>query len=262
MLARNIFPSKHPVILMYHRVEKELFERQMEYLKKNYTVVSLKDIPGLLKKDEIKPNTVAITFDDGYQNNYENAYPALKQHELPATVFVTVDNVEKNLFAWWDRLEHTRQHINPEYLKTLSPTAIEEQVEQLTKLSLSDKPPVKYSFMGWNTIKQIQDVFDIGSHTLSHPILTTVSDKDAKWEITESKRRLEQLLQRKITLFAYPNGNFTGRASMVREAGYQCAVITAAGKNTKETNPFLLRRKGINSGDDKAVLAAKLAGLL
>lgn len=99
--------SKHYVvpILMYHKIDREeslknklavspeTFQRQMAFLSRNkYNVISLQKLAGLLKnKEKISHNTVVITFDDGYENNYLRAYPILKKYNLPATIFIIAD---------------------------------------------------------------------------------------------------------------------------------------------------------------------------
>jgi len=98
-------------ILMYHLVDQSFaetklsvspssFARQMEFLNKHkYNVVSIEELIGLLKQNKsIQPKTVAITFDDGYENNYTSAFPLLKKYKLPATIFMVIDNIGKKGF--------------------------------------------------------------------------------------------------------------------------------------------------------------------
>src|SRR3989344_8588294 len=165
-------------IIAFHTVNPDYFESQMEYLKKNYNVVTLQEaIKDMSKKQ------VAITFDDGYKNNYLYAYPVLKKLKLKATVFVTYDFISKDTFTWWDRLECSNKKYNLKYLKKKNPEAIEREVYSITNLKCTDKKPLEYKFMVWEDLKKIKDVFEVGSHTLSHPILTNVSLKEAEKEI-------------------------------------------------------------------------------
>lgn len=250
------FKPKWPIILAYHTVNPGQFERQIKHLIKHYKVVPLKDI---LNSDEKK--SVALTFDDGYLNNAEHAYPILKKYGIPATVFVTYDFIEKDIFTWWDRLEHAGKGHMAFRLKHLVPEEIEKKVKDETGLLANSPKPTKYSFMNWQQAKKIMDVFEIGSHTLTHPILTTISLKKAQHEILDSKRRIEKKIGKPVHLFAYPNGNYNDKlGGIVKKSGYKGAVIYQKGTNSRKTQ-YRLYRRGINVNDNLAVFAAKVAGV-
>lgn len=103
-------------IIMYHRVDDNAavsklsvspgsFRRQMSFLKRhNYNVVRLEDLPRLLESGSVPYKTIAITFDDGYENNYENAYPVLKEFGIPATIFIAPALIGKDDFLTWDQV--------------------------------------------------------------------------------------------------------------------------------------------------------------
>jgi len=106
-----------PAILMYHNIDDnahlsklsvtpESFKRQMKFLKRhNYNVVSLDEMVELVSSGKRVPrNTVAITFDDGYENNFTNAFPVLKNLGLPATIFIPPDNVGKEGRVDWAQI--------------------------------------------------------------------------------------------------------------------------------------------------------------
>lgn len=106
------------LVLMYHRVAEPesdvwevavspaIFEQQLQVLKQSYHVIPLKELVEGLKKGAIKRNTVAITFDDGYVDNYLTAKPLLERYGLPATFFIASGNVGQPREFWWDELEH------------------------------------------------------------------------------------------------------------------------------------------------------------
>ena len=104
-ILKPIFNFKEITVLLYHSVAKnnwyasvnpEDFDRQMKYLKDNYKVVSLKEIISYQKGEiDLPQKSVAITFDDGYKDNYEIAWPIFKKYNLPFTIFVTT-NLENN----------------------------------------------------------------------------------------------------------------------------------------------------------------------
>lgn len=111
------FGQKKALILMYHQVCKkstdpwdlavdpENFHLQLEFLKKNYEVVSLADLVSALRQRQLKKKMLAITFDDGFADNYTHAAPLLEWHRLPATFFFATDTLKKPRYYWWDVLE-------------------------------------------------------------------------------------------------------------------------------------------------------------
>lgn len=242
-------------ILAFHTVNPKYFEKQMKYLIKNYNVVPLSQVFSKNKKK------VVLTFDDGYKNNLKYAYPVLKKYNIPATLFITKKFIDKNTFSWWDRLEYSGKREDLGYLKHEQPDEIEKEVFELTGSKEADHKPSKYDFMSWKDIKKIKDVFEIGNHTLTHPILTNISLKEAKKEILESKKKIEKKLGKKITSFAYPNGNYNENLmKIVEKSGCKYAVTYSKGKNTLMKR-FCLHRRGINVKDDLAIFATKVAGL-
>lgn len=106
------------VILAYHRVatldtdpqllsvNPDNFAQQLEILKKHYNVVSLEELHTSLQKKSLQHKTVALTFDDGYVDNFLYAKPLLEHYKIPATIFVTTGYIEKKQELWWDELEH------------------------------------------------------------------------------------------------------------------------------------------------------------
>ena len=194
-------------ILMYHEVgdrwngsstsvSTAAFKRQMEFLKVHrYRVISLADFLEELKKDKkISFKTVVITFDDGHLDNFKNAFPILKQLDLPATIFMITENINRE--GW----------LAEEDLRILDDSGV-----------------------------------SIGSHTVRHAFLPSLSEKEAFFELTESKKRLEKILRHPITLFSYPAGGVTEEIKgLVKKAGYDGAVTTNYGKSKQD--PYALHR--------------------
>jgi len=115
-IIKNIF-KRQVIILMYHRiaspstdpwelaVSTQNFEEHLQILKKNYKVEPLSKIVEQLNKKNIKRNCIAITFDDGYADNYFTAKPLLEKYNLPATFFITSKNIDSKDEFWWDELD-------------------------------------------------------------------------------------------------------------------------------------------------------------
>ncbi len=173
-------------------VTAKQFREQMEYVKRNgYTTLTFSELRAIDAGEKPMPEKpLLVTFDDGYANNYELAYPILKELGLKANIFLVHDTLEgKN--AWH----------NP---------ATEPQIPMLT----------------WAQVKEMQDsgVVEFGSHTMSHKNLARIPLDDARRELTESKIRLEQRLGREMVGFAYPYGAgaFVPEVrKAARDAGYR-----------------------------------------
>ncbi|MDP2645972.1 MAG: polysaccharide deacetylase family protein, partial [Desulfobacterales bacterium] len=132
-------------------------------------------------------NAVAITFDDGFKSFYDLAWPLLRAYDIPASIFVVPDLVEKNLWLWPDRFSHLYHkgfktfdnkgelHLLEE-LKKKSTDEREEYLAKISKasaLSTSQELPETYKLMSWDMLRELagSNLIEIGSHTLTHPIL-------------------------------------------------------------------------------------------
>jgi len=202
-----MYHSVNPTAISKNRlaVTPEAFERQMYFLKRyRYNVIPLEQLAALIKeKKKIPPRTLSITFDDGYKDNYIYAFPILKKYNLPATIFIIVNEVGRP-----DRLS-------------------------------------------WDEIKSMQNsaIITFGSHTLRpEPLLNFKSDKELKKQIFESKRILQERLEREVGIFSYPSGAFNAKIrQLVIDAGYKSAVATNPGRKYPDNDIFALKRLRISS---------------
>jgi len=274
-------------VVNYHRVlarpdavlESEpdvtTFYWQMALLADCFNVMPLYDALRALDEGRLPPRTVCITFDDGYRSVHDLALPILREFKLPATVFVTSGYVGANAGNMWnDRIIHAVQALPMETLdltdlglpcfpltspqsrkqtiaclietgKYLPPDAREALVERLDRMSGIDHSalmltPDMLTALDGNGI-------EIGAHTVSHPILTSLDDDSARFEIAAGKAQLEELIGKPVRLFAYPNGkvgkDFDARhVAMVRQAGFFAAFTTAVGAITSDQDRFQLPR--------------------
>jgi peptidoglycan/xylan/chitin deacetylase (PgdA/CDA1 family) len=280
--ARNV------QILIYHRVNDdrdpffpalpvETFRRQMEYLAENFNFLSLAEAVARLQKRDVPDNGVVITFDDGYRDNYVNAFPILKSLSIPATIFLTTDAIGSGRVIWHDRVfcafrdtrltwlagigGISRQYrlttveekllAQREFLQFVRSQKDEERlywIDWLIKnLQVIDQKTVLGLMLSWDEARaMLRCGINFGSHTVSHPILSKQSVDQAWREIWQSKEELEKQLGVLVVTFAYPNGtagdfNDTTKG-LLREAGYRCAVTTLFGSNAHEQDLFELRR--------------------
>lgn len=285
------------VVLMYHRIiddalllnphvvsaSVEAFEQQMQYLSKHYHVVSAEEFA---KMTTIPPKTVVITFDDGYADNYTNAFPILKKYALPAIIFLTTGNMDAKQLFWWDQVAYAVYSASEEKLSIPQlgeipldnkETAVSQICEYLKTISNKDKEAIiahlvkdlprldaESLFLTWEMVREMQTSrITFGAHTLHHPILTRVSDEAAIHEITESKRRIEEATHTPVTMFAYPNGTAQDMSPVLDDAARALGIThiftTKHGINQGPTP--LLNRMGIDHTDDMRMFRLKLLGL-
>ena len=147
-------------------------------------------------------------------------------------------------------------------------TVLEELDDYLLRPTF---PLNSHSFLSWDQIKEMADNgISFGSHTINHQILTRASEKDNRLELTASKRMLEDVLEKPVNMFAYPNGDYDHRAmALVRDCGYDLALTTVKGQVRPGDSMFALKRINVGGGrfsdqDGKfsdSLLRATLSGL-
>jgi peptidoglycan/xylan/chitin deacetylase (PgdA/CDA1 family) len=276
-------------ILYYHRVNDdndpffpaistELFEQEMRFLRRRYTVVSLSELLERLAGETAKP-VVAITFDDGYRDNYQNAFPILERYGLPATIFLTTGGMDTGEALWfetlalackrtsrefldielgsgervWMRTETERLRANERVFAILRTLPDAERRQWLARierqLPIHDGGELKDRMLTWNQVRFMQSRrIDFGGHTVTHPFLSRMASEGFLWEVSECKRRIEEETQHPALHFAYPNGREedfgAANRDLIRIAGYRAAVTTIWGTNYGSTDPMQLRRGG------------------
>lgn len=200
-------------VLMYHSVSPTFskysvspaeFRRQIDHIMKNYSVVSLSQVMEFVEGKRTLPRkAVAITFDDGFLDNYTNAYPYLKKNHLPITIFIATGYVQKEMFLGDSRL----------------------------------------SMLGWDEIAEMsRNNVDFGAHTSSHPDLNQMDGLGAENEILESKAEIERRIGKEVDCFAYPFGRYKNSTlDLVRRHGFRCA-FGGEGTVRKDANRFLVHR--------------------
>jgi len=234
--ANMLFPGLR--ILMYHRVAElecfdqltvtpARFEQQMQRLAQGTQVLSLSESLNRLAVGSRNRPTVAVTFDDGYLDNLHHALPILERYQVPATIFITTDFCDQN-------------HSHPRYAASAD------------RLHLN-----------WQEVRQLaaHPLITIGSHTMTHPYLPTLTAELATQEIVDSRQIIEHQLGAGIEFFCYPSGDFGPReVELVAHAGYRAAVSVAPGLNRRGTDRYTLRRTEITDKDDAFEMWLKLHG--
>ncbi len=286
---RRLLPRPGILILAYHRVaaleqdplnmaiSPRDFREHTAYLAKHYHVISLDEAVNLLQGGYVLPkNLVVITFDDGYQDNYQFALPVLMQYHLPATFFLTVGPIEGRGRLWYDVisdliLNTQEKSITVERLngltfgldtsgrknaaaknivakaKQLKPRQREELLGELaSKLENAKKEPGSCSMLTWDQVREMRRMgYTFGGHTVSHPILSRMPLQQAEEEIKNCKAKIEKELGEPIRHFAFPNGKRLDfdeeTVQLITRAGFQSAATLIGGSNLGD-KVLLLKR--------------------
>ena len=227
--------DRHPRILMYHmirprlaggrfnklRVAPERFEQQLRYLAENgwrFAFLSeLADLAGT-------PKTVVLTFDDGYRDNYLAAHPLLAKYGAKATLFLVVDRFDRD----WSTTKKAH-HDSGELMR-------EEKLSDAELRTMLDS-----------------GLWELGAHTLTHALLTDLSDSERHREVHRGKTDIEARFDTIVDAFAYPFGIYTDDdVATVDQAGYRFAVTTDAGISTDiEAEALRLKRVKISGKEGR-----------
>ena len=229
-------------VIMYHRVinnpenegvygtyiYEDMFKKHLQYLKdKNYTVITFKDLDkiGWRNRFEKDKKYIFITFDDGYKDNYELAFPILKEFNFKATIFL----MGSLTYNEWD---------------------VKAGGEK------------EFPLMSVEMIKEMQDYgIEFGAHTFNHPKINTLSNEEIEHQIVDVKKPLEEKIGKKIITFAYPYGILNEYAKeMAKKAGYTFALATDSGSVCLSDDLYQIRRIAIFPNTNLFSFKRKVAG--
>lgn len=288
---RSWLVERQVAIIAYHRVggvadypwslipvSPQDFDRQVRYLRRTYRIISLEELSNSLGNlKALPPKTAVITFDDGYRDVYLNAFPVLKNYDIPATVFLTTGNIGTCNLFWWDKVGYViwktgldaldlgelgiyhlksaggrlqASRIIEKKLKNMPDEKRSEWIEALVRRSGVDIPTKlgKELILSWDDVKEMsRNGFSFGAHTVNHPILTRLPLEAARREIIESKMKIEAELDQEVDTFCYPNGepgDFNGDIQeILKSSGFRCAVtLKPLAFISSEARPFALPR--------------------
>ena len=281
----SIVPEPLPFPVSQH-LSAAVFEKQMALLAARFHCVSLSTLIGQIEQGRIKPYTVALTFDDGFYNNFSVAYPVLRRYRLPATFFLTAGYVGTDKLLWPETIacalattetrellidgrrlslitaaeKATAYQTLTRGFKGCAPHEAAERVAQILRLthltpndlqtSLLHK---QFRMLGWDEVKQMAEsnLVEIGSHTLLHPRLSRVSHDDARAEIVNSKQLLKQHVG-PVHYFAYPYGGRPGdfdeqHRTIAIDTGYKAILTAMHGTVTIASDKYGLPRVSVSA---------------
>ncbi len=227
----------------------DAFRAQMERISKQFEAVTVSE--GVRRVAEGRFGSrplVAVTFDDGYVDNAVSAAPILDELGLRATFFLVFDFVADARPLWFDAAASVLAGSTDftaaiERLKSMEPAARDLAITDLWSgagtMARRDCTPMSKE----QVIALVRAGHEIGSHTLSHPILTRLDDEALELEVKHSKSGLERWTGTSIDGFCYPNGDHDERVrERVRAAGYRWACSTIPGRNRAPLELFDVRR--------------------
>lgn len=303
-------------VLNYHRIEDpnrmgfdtfklnvsatpQDFARQMDYVKKSFNIITCERLAAYLRGEEkLPPRAAIITFDDGYNDNLQYAYPILRKRGLSAVIFLTTNFMSSDSPFYWDLVAYCFYHAKKdnaflpltgscswhdgpsrelimlrwiEAAKKIPETEKRHAIEQIAEALKVAIPTQVFSnlYLTWNQVREMSQsgVIEFGSHTENHPILTRIPLEQAKREIEGSKKRIEEEIGKRVISLAYPNGgaaDFSGDIiKATREAGIEVAFTLLSGPTryiTARQSPLAIRRIFLIHTDSFSRFVAKLHG--
>ncbi len=277
---------------LYSALPPDVFEEQMSYLHKRFRMLSVAELCHEIAEPRSKEAGVAVTFDDGYGDLARYAFPILQKYKIPATIFLAVGAIESGETLWYDRIFAILQVISGQTLeleldvprefplgspfarleaaqeimrklRTLPDARRERLCTELESRAALPLGALSGRMLTWDQIRTMHHAgISFGSHTMSHRILGRLRPEEARHELLESRRLIEERLGQTVDTFAFPFGQPGDIGSVaddtLRECGYQCAMTTIEGVNDPGSNPYRLLRTQIGEEQSLPVFALKL----
>ena len=293
-------------ILTYHRVIKpedtihsdphlisatpEMFTQHMKWLERHYQVIGMRQaLDAVVYGAPLPQRAVLITFDDGYPDFRDYAWPTLQQLGLPVTLFVPTAFPGKQISAfWWDRLYAavitSREHeiideklgclqlhthrdrarsalILRNHVRLLPHTEAMAWVDDLC-LKLTYEEHVTTTPMSWQDLRLLSEQgVTIGAHSRTHPLMTQITNQQVYEEISGAQRDIETMLGKTLPIFCYPAGAYNHTiCSIAKKSGIKLGFSTRLGHNNLNScNPLCLKRINMTRRTTPTVLRGRLS---
>jgi peptidoglycan/xylan/chitin deacetylase (PgdA/CDA1 family) len=246
-------------------VTPEFLEQLIKYFSSaGREFISLNNVYDRLHENKSRKKFLAVTFDDGYADNLIHAFPILKKYNIPCTIYVSTNYPDRKVAPWWYALEDLllkndflKFNLEKKKYKFTLRTLLEKEdayktiAHLLTNGPEGDSPNRINEFfssfdvdlqqltgkllLSWEQIiKMSKDpIIDFGAHTINHFALNKLSKEEIKYEVLESKKRIESKIQRKVDHFSYPFGSChqvnDREFAIIKECGFKTATTTRRG---------------------------------
>lgn len=279
-------------------ISPEKLRAFLERIARTFRIVPMDEFVACVRGRRSLENAMVITFDDGYENVYRHAYPVLGEMGLPFTVFVSTGFVDTDKVLSWDVLNYavrsTAAKVLPAgvlpddmeiatpaskaaalrvlkaRLKDGSPERIDSEVDRIREALGVEREGPAWDAVRFLSSAQIREMslggVEFGGHTVTHPILSRVDAETARAEVRQCAGTLEAITGRPVTVFAYPNGaagDFDETTKReLREAGYDAAFTTIHGLYAPGSDPYEIRRIGVDDRWSYDEFETRASGIL
>lgn len=315
LAAKALYPlwGKRLTVLLYHRLlasnrceqgrypavvsaTQAQFENQMAFVARHFHPIDVARLLDWLSgRTGLPPRPLLITFDDGYRENLDLAWPVLQRFGLPAVLFLATDYIGSDLAFEWERAAHCFAH-STKYAADLpllgqqswttaakkltvmqrwyrfiqvqpEPARLEAMRRLPTALGVMlDQHKFRHICLDWGQVRQLcESGLDLGSHTQSHSLLDRLDPDRVRTELNGSRAKIQEATGQPVRVFSYPNGVQTvATQDLVREAGYEAAFATSSGTSRLvilPEHPLCIRRISVSRADTASRFVAKLVGL-
>ena len=230
-------------------------ERQLRYLRRVFSLVPLAELAASTgaPRAPTQRRRATIVFDDGLRSNVLVAYPILRALGIPATFFVCPGLIEERRWLWTHearrRLQFAGPRVRQELARGLGASAeVEEFVQWMKRLDFPRRTRVEemlrhataafaasqadreeFDLAGWDELRLLDpSIVTVGSHSMTHPILPSMTAGEIEAELGPSRRMIEAKLGRPVEFFSYPNGDFDERTLAAVRRHYRAAVIASS----------------------------------
>ncbi len=237
------------------------FERQIKFIKEHIGFVQPESIAEQLEKNDLK---ALITFDDGYKDNFDIAFPILKKYNIPAIFIISTGFIDNNKLLWHDRIKqwgiencYSKKKIK-RILKKLNADKINIP-QYIENIDIKNRC-VRSLMMNWNTIKEIAtNGYIVGAHTQSHIPLNYLDELNEFKEIRDSMNILKINLSQDVEFFAVPNGKYSANTqNILKELHIRYCFSIIPGINDNRVNRYFLKRNALLPSDPISVVALKI----
>lgn len=264
-IFKGLYRNRLRVLAYHDVVDSELFELQIKYLRKNYSIVTIDQVrDNLLKKKPLPKSPLLLTFDDGDISVLEKGLPILVNNNCHACVFIITDLINTNVDFWFNTVRSKmkeegicEKEINVK-MNALKKASNTERIEKLKVFGTLSKKQLTESDLKL----LIENNIFIGNHSHTHPMFNRCEPDEIISELNNVKDFFAKSQMEGYEVFAYPNGNWDENSERIlREKNIELAFLFDHKVNSKKINPFRISRIRANSDMGINELKSKVSGL-